>query len=378
MVWFHRRRFLAAVDLTEPDMVPIEDSMDQYIAEKVTGMKTEGFSSQAVVTKGFAWDTVLRNAIVTTEASKKLGHDAAFIKDYWLCSMDYKPEQISDVRFADEWGRVMETRADTKTAWWIGGTVEDEDDLESYVPPDPQAPGRFELIEKIAKLARAADLAVLGSIHSGFTFTFEVRGGIDKLVIDLYRRPLFYSKLRGKIDGVCLEFERMLLDAGIDVLFMPDDYADNHGPFMHPKQFRKFEVPRMKRFINLAKNRGVPVLKHTDGNVYPILDDMVDAGINGLHPIEPGAMELSDVKERYGDKICLIGNVDCRHVLPDGSEEGVRRDVRRCIDAAGQGGGFILASSNSLHANVRVENIYTMIDEARKYGKYPSIDRKGA
>ena len=82
-------------------------------------------------------------------------------------------------------------------------------------------------------------------------------------------------------------------------------------------------------------------------------------------------MDLRDVKERYGDKICILGNVDCRYVLPFGSEEDVRRDVRRCIDAAGGGGGFILASSNSIHANCKVDNVYIMVDEARKYGKYP-------
>ena len=98
---------------------------------------------------------------------------------------------------------------------------------------------------------------------------------------------------------------------------------------------------------------------------------MVSLGINGLHPIEPGVMDLADVKQRYGDKIFLMGNVDCAQVLPFGSETEVRRDVRRCIDAAAKGGGFILSDSNSIHNNVKIENVWTMLDEARKYGKYP-------
>jgi uroporphyrinogen decarboxylase len=81
-------------------------------------------------------------------------------------------------------------------------------------------------------------------------------------------------------------------------------------------------------------------------------------------------MDLGDVKAKYGDRICLLGNVDCKYVLPYGSGDDVRRDVRRCIDAAGKNGGFVLTSSNSMHSNVKVENIYTMVDEARKYGKY--------
>ena len=151
---------------------------------------------------------------------------------------------------------------------------------------------------------------------------------------------------------------------------MTDDYADSHGSLMTLKQSREFELPNLRRVVELGGKRGVPVLKHTDGNIYPLLEDMIEAGISGIHPIEPGAMDLRDVKERYGDKVCIAGNVDCGYVLPFGSEEDVRRDVRRCIDAAGEGGGFILASSNSIHANCKVENVYAMVDEARKYGKY--------
>jgi len=89
-------------------------------------------------------------------------------------------------------------------------------------------------------------------------------------------------------------------------------------------------------------------------------------------------MDLADVKQRYGDKFFLRGNVDCMYILPYGSEEDVRKDVRRCIDAAAEGGGFILADSNSMHSNVKTENILIMMDEARKYGRYPLIDRSRA
>lgn len=163
----------------------------------------------------------------------------------------------------------------------------------------------------------------------------------------------------------------LMLEAGAEVVFITDDYADNRSPLMSLKLFRKFELPNLQRMVRLAEKHGVPVLKHTDGNVYPILDDMISAGIQGLHPIEPGAMDLKDVKEMYGSKVCILGNVDCRRVLPFGTEEGVRCDVRRCIDAAAYGGGYILTSSNSIHANCKVENVYVMIDEARKYGRYP-------
>jgi len=120
---------------------------------------------------------------------------------------------------------------------------------------------------------------------------------------------------------------------------------------------------------------GFLFLKHSDGNLYTILDDIVNTSISALHPMEPGVMDMGDVKRRYGDRICVMGNVDCKYVLSYGTED-VRRDVRRCIDAAAEGGGFILTSSNSLHMNVKVENIFTMVDEARKHGRYPLPGRR--
>ena len=112
-------------------------------------------------------------------------------------------------------------------------------------------------------------------------------------------------------------------------------------------------------------------MKHTDGNINPILDDIIGTGVDGLHPIETGVMDLSEVKENYGEEVCVLGNIDCRYVLPFGTEDDVRRDVRRSINEGGKGGGYVLTSSNSLHANVKVDNIFTMVDETRKYGRYP-------
>jgi len=199
---------------------------------------------------------------------------------------------------------------------------------------------------------------------------FQVRGGIDKLLIDMFRRPKLAREFLEKIAETCLGMIKVMIDGGVEVIFITDDYADNRNPFMNMKMFREFELPNIRKVVELCARRGVPVLKHSDGNCYPILDDMVEAGIRGFHPIEPGAMDLMDVKQRYGHKICVLGNVDCRYTLPFGSQEDVRWDVRRCIDAAAEGGGYVLTSSNSIHANCKPENILVMVDEARKYGRY--------
>jgi uroporphyrinogen decarboxylase len=213
-------------------------------------------------------------------------------------------------------------------------------------------------------------MAIGGEVQTGFVISWEARGGLDKLIIDMRRNPAFARKVMKKFADACFEFAKIMLDDGVDLIVLTDDYADNHGPMINPNLFREFELPYLRRVINAAKKKGVPVMKHSDGNLYPILDDLIDAGISGLHPIEPGLMDIADIKKRYGNRIFLGGNVDCKMVLPYGSEADVRKDVRRVIDAAGKEGGLILTSSNSLHANVKIDNIRTMVDEARRYGRY--------
>jgi len=111
-------------------------------------------------------------------------------------------------------------------------------------------------------------------------------------------------------------------------------------------------------------------MKHLDEKLYLMLDDLIELGMDGLHPIEPRVIDLTDAKRSCRDRNILGGNVNIIHVLPSSTEEAVRRDVGRCIDAVTEGREFILTDSNSLHSNVRTKNSWTIIDEERKYRLY--------
>lgn len=371
----HRERFLTAVDLGQPDMVPITDlGLDPPIVEAVTGERLDGFS---LIAGGGSnpWKSFIKNRIEMGKACLKLGFDGVpAISDYSLCGKEYKPRFVSETKFIDLWGRILDSRKDTKTTWWVDGIVRTVEDMEQYLPPDPETEGFYEMIETILKPLKKEDAAIVCQGHSGWHMAFQVRGGIDKLILDMYLKSNATQKFIDKIANSCRGLVNLMLEAGVDIVFLTDDYADCHSPLMSLSQFRKFELPNIRKIVAMVEKRGVHVLKHTDGNIYPILDDMIESGIRGIHPIEPGTMDLKVIKAQYGTRLCIIGNVDCRFVLPFGSEEEVKRDVRRCIDAAAQNGGYILSSSNSLHANCKVENIYTMVNETRKYGKYPTCD----
>lgn len=374
----HRERFLTALDLREPDFVPITDAgLDPPIVQGILLKETPptGTTRSVRPTSAIAadsWHSSVEFRLAMVEACLRLDFDAVpAFSDYSLITRSYSPKFLDSRRFVDQWGRVLETSEKGKTTYFVGGVVNTPQELEHYEPPDPFHPDIVEMMETILGSVKDKDIVTIGELHSGWHLAFQVRGGIDRMAIDSYRNPSFARALMDKIGTTCRSFAEAMIEAGVDVLFVTDDYADNHGPFIDRKLLRECELPNLKKIVEIGHRHDVPVLKHSDGNLYPILDEICDTGIDGLHPIEPGPMDLADVKARYGSKICLLGNVDCKYVLPYGSEEDVRRDVRRCVDAGAESGGFILASSNSIHSNVKVDNLYAMVDEARKYGKYP-------
>jgi uroporphyrinogen decarboxylase len=118
------------------------------------------------------------------------------------------------------------------------------------------------------------------------------------------------------------------------------------------------------------------VMRHSDGNLWPLLDTLLEAGYDGLNPLEPQAgMDLKKVKDYCGDRICLIGNIDCIELLPNGTPAQVESAVKQAIDDAAAGGGLIISDSNSLHPGVNPENCIAMFEATKKYGKYAGYGR---
>lgn len=166
---------------------------------------------------------------------------------------------------------------------------------------------------------------------------------------------------------------RPQLGMGVDGILGAVDWCYGGGPLFSPQMFKRFMVPHLKRIADECHRYGVPYIKHLDGNTTVLLDMLVyEVGIDGLHSIEPPAgMEIGWVKKKYGDKIILLGNIDCGHLLTFGSEEEVIEGVKRIIKIASPGGGHVFSSSNSIHSGVSPDTFWTMIKAVREFGKYP-------
>jgi uroporphyrinogen decarboxylase len=140
--------------------------------------------------------------------------------------------------------------------------------------------------------------------------------------------------------------------------------------------FREFFLPGIRRLVTTAKELGLWVIKHTDGNVTSILESIVETGIDGFHPSDPSAgMDIVEVKRRFGNRICVIGGIDAGDPLSRWPAPSVVDEVRRRVNELAPGGGWIIASSNSLHASVLPENYAAMVWATRAFGQSDNLGR---
>jgi Uroporphyrinogen decarboxylase (URO-D) len=158
---------------------------------------------------------------------------------------------------------------------------------------------------------------------------------------------------------------------GLDGFALCSDYCSNKGPFLSPGQFSEFVAPYLSRLIQGYRELGFYVIKHTDGNVMPILDQLVEANPHALHSLDPQAgVDIAEVKRRCGDRICLIGNVNCG-LLDSGSERDVIESTRYALQHGMPGGGYIFSTSNCVHTGMPLAKYELMLEVWRREGNYP-------
>jgi len=271
----------------------------------------------------------------------------------------------------DQWGAIKQYSGVSRAIPMVlEPALKSKEDLAKYVPPDPDRPSRFERLEETIKRFKGKR-AIISVVRPFATIIGSLREQ-DELFKDLIRDPEFVEGLNEITDDYYRRYVKNLIDVGVDMIIETADWAFTNGPMVAPKHMAKYIAPGLKKIVDYCHSRGIPCLKHTDGNIWAIFDIIVETGADGVHPIDPVAgMDIGEAKEKYGDKVCIMGNVDCGRLLSWGSKEEVREAVRDCIRKAGKGGGYICMSGNSIHGAVNPDNYAEMIRAIREYGKYP-------
>jgi uroporphyrinogen decarboxylase len=256
--------------------------------------------------------------------------------------------------------------------------VEQIDEIVTW--PDASEQRWIEGVRQRAKSLREhGDYFVIARMvtsHGPYMTACNLRG-TEKFLLDMALDPAFAETLINKVTDAIDGLLRVYLQAcgdDIDMMELPgDDYASNLNLIISPKMFRRFIKPCLIRLVNTIKQHraDIKVMLHSDGLIEKLLPDIVDIGIDVLHPLEPvEAQDQTRVKREFGDRLAFLGSIDISHAMP-GSREDVIEEVKVRLQQLAPGGGFVLAPSNHLQADVPPENVITLFEAARAFGRYP-------
>jgi len=342
----YERLLKALKRLGEPDRVPlVELGISVKIKEALLGKKYESLKDEVDFALCAGYDYVKLQPIIDMNPAKILPRNAP--------SLTPMIEVEGMRKWADE----------------HNGIICNNEDFERYVFPTIESIdySRFEKIKSYLP----DEMTVIGQYGDIFTMVWEMMG-FENFSMALFENPILIERLFDKIGNIIYSmFENMVQMDIVKILWYSDDIAYATGLMISPAILRQYFFPWLSKIGKLARKYNKPFMYHTDGVLWDVFDDIVSSGVNAIHPIEPKAMDIVEVKKRYGQSLCVIGNIDLAYTLTRGTVEEVEAEVKEKIQKVAPGGGYCLGSSNSVPEYVKTENYIAMVNACKKYGVYP-------
>lgn len=247
-------------------------------------------------------------------------------------------------------------------------------ELHEYPWPDPA----WVEVSGIRATARqwGGRYAILGGEWSPFWHDAIDLIGMEVLYFKMFDEPEFVDALLGRIVDFYFEASRKAFDAAadaIDIFFIGNDFGSQAGPLLSPAQFDRFIQPHLRRLIDLGHAYRLKVQLHCCGGIEPLIASMIDAGLDGLHAIQPSCrgMDLATLKAMYGGRVLLNGAIDSQHVLIEGTPATVREGTRRVLEIMMPGGGYVAGASHDwILEETPLENVLAMFDAIGEFGGY--------
>lgn len=379
-------RVTAALERREPDRVPTFDVMEEYA-------NIYGILGKKPVPLGFLFSNpctskaidklaplINRTGVMDremdhfsydrTEAAAKFGYDSAWVMHVPIWR--FRSSKVAEDIYGRYYDVAFDKEGNIGTPMYRGGLIQSPDDWRAR---DKRAllclPERTNRVFAGIQKDLGDRIFVFASFLYGlFENTWQIMG-FERFAVALRKERDFIRRLiKFFEDHWCMMLEAWA-DAGVPGAVYTDDMAYKSGPMLNPRMMEELYGQAFRRITETAHGLGMKIVVHTDGNVYPLLEWFADCGFDGVHALEPTAgVELARVKEMVGDRMCLLGNMDITHVLVDAEKEEVFEAVRKSIKAAGRGGGYIIAPTNS-HPDISIERLRWMLEAVEKYGRYP-------
>ncbi len=368
-----RERVLAAIDRQEPDRVPIDVGGTSF--STIVGLAYERLKASLGVRGATSYMKAKSRTVLLDEAvARRLCADT---RPLLVGSPDgWQDVYLADGSFRDEFGVVWRRAGDGHYAP-LGNPLRDAglNELANYPWPDATNPGRTRGLRAAARrLHEEGEYAVVLSLPVGFVHLSQYLRGYEQWLMDIVLNPQFLDAL---LDGALAWWlalcATVLDEVGpyVDVVAMADDVAFHDRPMVDLARYRRLFKPRHEQMVRCIKERsGARVLYHCCGAVRSLIGDFVDIGVDALNPVQVSSahMDTAALKAEFGARVCFWGAIDTQRVLPYGSAEEVRAEVRQRIADLAPGGGYVLASVHNIQEDVPPENILAMADAAIEFG----------
>lgn len=284
----------------------------------------------------------------------------------------YTPYELAKFLHLDGIGRgcypeiyVKRRRNEDGREYIIGGMIETRRDLKMIKLKNPKSPQIYEELKKYVD-DYGKDLAIFGATNIGLD-PLLLGMGLENFSYALLDDPPLIEEILDIYTEWAREVVEEMQKVGVDIIWFTDDIAFNSSMMFSPEFFREIAKPKLKKVMEKVK---IPSIFHSDGYILPVIDDLIDLGIKAIHPIDPSALDIREVKIKYGSRLCLIGNIDLRYTLVSSSIEDVKKEVKQRIVEIGYNGGYIISSANTITNYCKIENIIAIRDAIEEFGWY--------
>lgn len=369
-----RERVRIALQHREPDRVPIDSNgIVSSIHEVAYGnlLHRLGRSEEIVIL-----DPVQRIALASEEVLITLGVDTRYLYPNAPDGWEYR--ENPDGTWVDEFGttyRRLGYYADTVLPPLRGKSLAE---VKAYKFPNPTDPSRFRgLREKARGLYETTDFALVSGPMICFDYTRWILRGLEESVADLYEEPRIAAYLLDAIVDWMIAFGGAILDeigTFIEFFWVGDDWGAQGSPFYSPEMFRGVFMPRLTRLISsLKRHTQAKCAYHCCGSVAWVMRDLIEAGVDILHPLQPNAAGNGDsraIKAEYGTRLSFHGGTNNQGLF-HGNLEALKIDTLERLAALAPGGGYIFSSGHNIQANMPAENVLALFAVGRDYGTYP-------
>jgi uroporphyrinogen decarboxylase len=378
-----RERVLTAIAHEEPDRVPIVIGVSNATGIKMAPYRELKQLIGVTAPDDYLYDwPELGTAAIDEETMRRLHSDVRGVLDLepgWVLQRNREREPHSD--YVNSWGSGAK---EIKPGEWFPmveplAAATEVAEIDEYPWPDMDDPSRVaHVAEQAARLAEG-QYAVIATPWLLFPLerAFAMQG-METFLMNMALHPDFAEELLLKIAELCKRLMIHFLDAlagNADIIKIGDDLGTQQSLLMSPDMYRRVLKPIHAEFIQLIKDHtSAKVLFHSCGDIYPLLDDLVEIGIDILNPVQTSAGQLSDLqrlKSRYGKKLTFCGAIDTHRVLNQGTPEEVRAEVDRVIQTLGPGGGYLAGAVHTIMNDVPAHNILAMVDAIEELGRYP-------